>query len=153
MFWSTLSTFAWRATTVNRQVIILKNFYRAMVAMDHLAPEQNPLMHFPKIKSSPRKLPVVLSSDEVRKLLRVPAANTIIGLRDRAILALLYGTGIRASECASLKEGDVDLEGQEIRVTGKGGHQRCLPLNDNVVRALRLYRQVRGTVSPYVAFF
>jgi len=100
-------------SAVNRQLVILKSFYRAMVAMDHLTPEQNPLIRFPKIKSSPRKLPVVLTSDEVRKLLRVPAANTIIGLRDRAILTLLYGTGIRASECASLKEGEVDLEGQD----------------------------------------
>lgn len=140
-------------SALNRQVTILKNFYRAMVAMDHLAPEDNPLVHFPKIKSSPRKLPVVLTSDEVRKLLVVPADNTIIGLRDRAILTLLYGTGIRVSECAGLKEGEVDLENEEIHVTGKGGHQRCLPLNDKVVRALRLYRQVRGTVSPYVAFF
>lgn len=140
-------------SAVNRQVIILKNFYRAMVAMEHLEPAKNPMVGFPKIKSSPRKLPIVLTAGEVRKLLRVPAANTILGVRDRAILTLLYGTGIRASECANLTEGNVDLEGQEIRVTGKGGHERCLPLNDSVVRALRLYRQARGTVSPHVAFF
>jgi integrase/recombinase XerD len=138
---------------VNRQLVILKSFYRAMVAMDHLAPEANPLVHFPKIKSTPRKLPVVLTSDEVTKLLLVPADDTILGLRDRAILTLLYGTGIRASECASLKEGEVDLDQEEIRVTGKGGHQRRIPLNEKVVKALRLYRRVRGSVSPYVPFF
>lgn len=142
-----------RESALNRQVTILRNFYRAMVAMDHLTPEENPLLRFPKIKATPRKLPIVLTSGEVRKLLQTPLDNTIIGLRDRAILTLLYGTGIRASECASLREGDVDLDQEEIIVTGKGGHQRCLPLNQNVVKSLRLYRHVRGSVSPYVAFF
>jgi len=140
-------------SAVNRQVVILKSFYRAMVAMGHLVPEDNPLVHFPKIKSAPRKLPVVLTAEEITKLLLVPADDTIIGLRDRAILTLLYATGIRASECANLKEEAMDLEKQEIRVTGKGGHQREIPLSDNVVKALRLYRRVRGRVSPHAPFF
>ena len=60
----------------------------------------NPLAHFPKIKATPRKLPHFLSEEEVRKLLAAPAENTVLGRRDRALLALLYSTGIRASECA-----------------------------------------------------
>lgn len=141
------------AAAVNRQVVILKNFYRAIVAMGHLEPEQNPLVHFPKIKAPSRKLPVMLSIEEVTKLLSMPPDDTIIGLRDRAVLTLLYGTGIRASECSTVTEQDVDLHQRTITVQGKGGHQRTIPLNDNVVKALQLYRHVRGMLSPDACFF
>ena len=138
---------------VNRQVTILKNFYRAIVAMGHLEPRANPMAHFPHIKASPRKLPVVLSVEEVGRLLEGPPQDTILGLRDRALLVLLYGTGIRASECAHLGEEDVDLDECVIRVTGKGGRQRTLPLNDAVTAALKVYRQARGPGKPRDAFF
>jgi site-specific recombinase XerD len=137
---------------VNRQVTVLKSFYRAIVAMGHLEPGDNPMAHFPRIKGIPRKLPGVLSREEVKRILEAPQTNTIIGLRDRALLMLLYGTGIRATECATLREADVDLEEATIRVVGKGGHERVLPLNRDVVRALKQYRQARGPVSRGEAF-
>lgn len=140
-------------SAVNRQVTILKNFYRAMVAMGHLLPAQNPLAHFPSMKGVPRKLPTVLAPAEVTNLLNAPRQDTILGLRDRALLALLYGTGIRASESASLHEEDVDLTERTIRVTGKGGHQRVIPLNDQVVQVLDKYRSSRGLVTPTTPFF
>jgi integrase/recombinase XerD len=141
------------ASAVNRQVTILKNLYRAMVAMGQLEADRNPMAHFPKIKAAPTKLPVFLSEDEVRQLLSQPRANTVLGLRDRALLTLLYGTGIRASECSSLKETDVDLIDNVIRVVGKGGHERAVPLNPEVARTLQQYRTVRGCVMPTTPFF
>jgi site-specific recombinase XerD len=140
-------------SSVNRAVTILKNFYRAIVAMGYLEPAANPLAHFPKMKATPRKLPVVLSEDEVHALLDRPGSDTILGIRDRAILTLLYGTGIRASECATLTEVNVDLDGATVRVTGKGGHERTIPLNVLVLQALQRYRLVRGEVSPDSVFF
>ena len=140
-------------SAVGRQVTILKNFYRAIVAMGHLEPAANPLAHFPKLKAKPRKLPTVLSAEEVQHLLASPPKDIVLGLRDRAILALLYGTGIRATECATLLEKDVDLVAGTIRVTGKGGHQRTLPLNPKVAESLKVYRQARGNVPPREAFF
>jgi integrase/recombinase XerD len=141
------------ASAVNRQVTILKNLYRAMVAMGELETNQNPMAHFPKIKAAPTKLPTFLTEEEVSRLLAQPRADTVLGLRDRALLTLLYGTGIRASECASLTEGGVDLESATIRVIGKGGHQRVLPLNAEVVRALHQYRVARGRITPLAQFF
>jgi integrase/recombinase XerD len=140
-------------SAVNRQVTILKGFYRAMVAMGHLLPRANPLAYFPTLKAPPRKLPVTLSEGEVGRLLVAPAANSIMGFRDRALLTLLYGTGIRASECAGLREIDVDLAQAQIQVTGKGGHQRVVPLNPRVVAALQVYRQARGGTPPERPFF
>jgi site-specific recombinase XerD len=138
---------------INRQVVILKGFYRAMVALGHLEPSRNPMAWFPTVKAAPRKLPTVLSDDEVRQLLDAPDTETILGLRDRAILALLYGTGIRASECAGLTDGSVDLAERTITVTGKGGHQRTIPLNDQVVKVLGTYREARGLTLPDRPFF
>ncbi len=138
---------------VNRQVTVLKNFYRVIVAMGHLEPAANPLAHFPKMKAKPRKLPVVLSAEEVQNLLASPPKDIVLGLRDRTLLVLLYGTGIRASECATLTEENVDLLAGTIRVVGKGGHERTVPLNPKVAEALRAYRQARGEVPPRSAFF
>jgi len=140
-------------SAVNRQVTILKNFFRAMVAMGHLEPSDNPMAYFPRMKGTPRKLPVTLSFEEVEGLLRKPPDDTVLGLRDRAILTLLYGTGIRASECSGLKEEDVDLAEAAVRVIGKGGHHRTVPLNAQVVESLQTYRQVRGETSPSSTFF
>jgi integrase/recombinase XerD len=140
-------------SAINRHVTILKNFYRAIVAMGHLEPAANPMAHFPKIKAKPRKLPVTLSEEEVTQLLKQPPADTVVGVRDRAILALLYGTGIRASECAGLRDEDVDFDQMTARVTGKGGHERTVPMNEHVAATLRAYRQVRGDASPTAPFF
>jgi site-specific recombinase XerD len=140
-------------SAVSRHAVILSSFYRAIVAMGHLEPAANPMSGFPTIKAAPKKLPVVLSAEEVEQLLAEPETDTVLGLRDRAILAVLYGTGIRASECAGLRQGDVDLEAMTVTVTGKGGHQRTIPLNDRVAQALDTYARARGAALPTTGFF
>lgn len=140
-------------SAVSRHVVVLTGFYRAMVAMGELAPGDNPMAHFPRVKAPRRKLPRVLSEREVARLLEAPEADTVLGLRDRTLLQLLYGTGIRASEAAGLREGDVDLEEQIVRVCGKGGHERTVPLNATVAAALRAYRAARGAALPAAPFF
>lgn len=138
---------------VNRQLTILRGFYRALVAMGELEAAENPLAGFPRIKAVARKLPVTLSGEEVRALLHAPPPTTVIGVRDRALLALLYATGIRASECATLRCGAVDLLAATIRVCGKGGPERTLPLNAQLVRILAEYAAVRGPALPTAPFF
>lgn len=138
---------------VNRQVTVLRGFYRAIVAMGYLEMRDNPMAHFPKIKAQRRKLPVCLDEDQVRRLIELPRPNTVLGLRDRAILTLLYGTGIRASECAGLREKDIDWEERTIFVVGKGGHERTIPLNDEVVHIMKQYRIARGIVATRESFF
>jgi len=141
------------ASAVNRVVTVLRSFYRAIVAMGHLEPRENPLIGFPTIKAAPRKLPVVLDGEEVGRLLATPRATTVLGVRDRALLALLYGTGIRASECASLRESQIDLRALTVTVRGKGGDERTIPFNDEVAARLREYVQVRGSQLPAAPFF
>jgi integrase/recombinase XerD len=141
------------ASAINRQVTVLRNFYRAVVAMGHLEARDNPLAHFPKVKAERRKLPVTLNEEEVRRLIERPPTDTVLGLRDRAMLTLLYGTGIRASECAGLSEKDIDWEERTIHVVGKGGHERTIPLNEEVLHILKQYRLARGSLKPHEAFF
>jgi integrase/recombinase XerD len=140
-------------SAVNRAAVILRRFYRAIVAMGYLDHAANPLIGFPSIKATPRKLPVALSAEQVRRLLAEPKPDTVIGLRDRAMLALLYGTGIRASECASLRNAQVDLMQLTITVQGKGGHERVIPLNPELAELLRTYVQARGPAFPTAPFF
>jgi len=141
------------ASAINRQTTVLRNFYREIVAMGHLEPRQNPTAHFPKIRPAPRKLPATLTRQEVSLLLDHPETGTVLGLRDRAVLTLLYGTGIRASECAGLTEEDIHWEERTIRVRGKGGHERTVPLNDEVLHVLRQYRLARGGAKAKEPFF
>jgi integrase/recombinase XerD len=122
-------------SAVNRAVVVLRRFYCAMVAMGYLDHTANPLVGFPSIKAVSRKLPVTLSAEQVDRLLDAPEADTVIGVRDRAMLALLYGTGIRASECASLRNGQVDLTHLTITVQGKGGHERVIAINPELPTA------------------
>jgi integrase/recombinase XerD len=140
-------------SAVNRAVVVLRRFYRAMVAMGYLDHSANPLADFPSIKAVPRKLPIALSSEQVSRLLAEPKPDTVIGLRDRALLALLYGTGIRASECAGLRNSHVDLNELTISVQGKGGHERVIPLNPQLAEVLRSYAQARGSALPSAPFF
>jgi integrase/recombinase XerD len=141
------------AAAVNRTVTILRNFYRAIVAMGHFDPRMNPLAGFPKIKAAARKLPTILDTEETTRLIGAARLNTVLGVRDRAIVALLYGTGIRATECAELREGRVDLRANTVTVRGKGGHERTVPFNDEVAALLKEYVQVRGSQLPQAPFF
>lgn len=140
-------------SAVNRAVVVLRRFYSAMVAMGYLDHRANPLAVFPSIKAVPRKLPVVLSAEQVGRLLAEPNPDTVIGLRDRALLALLYGTGIRASECASLRNASVDLKQLTITVQGKGGHERTIALSPELAEVLHAYVEARGAAPGNAPFF
>jgi len=86
-----------------------------------------------------RVLPRVLSQDEVTRLLEQPIVEDPPGLRDKAILETLYGTGIRISELTGLDIEDMDLVDMEMRVLGKGSRERVVPIGDAAASALRRY--------------
>lgn len=132
---------------------VIKNFFYGLESLGHIAANDNPMKSFKKVKVPPRKFRDVLSRKEVKRLLEAPNEGTVLGVRDRAVILLMYSTGIRASECSSLKESDVDLDGNQIKVTGKGGHERIVPLNKMTARYLKKYRQVRGAVGIKGCFF
>jgi len=140
-------------SAVNRQVIIIKKFYQACRALGFIDYNADPSANLPKFKVIPQKMPVTLNKEEVKKLIFQPDADTILGIRDRAIMALLYGSAIRASECANIRECDIDFANTTMFVTGKGGHQRVVTFNEKVAAMLINYKNARGPSDPKKQFF
>ncbi len=86
-----------------------------------------------------KKLPYFLYLQEINKLIETPPRHTILGIRDRAILELLYGTGMRVGELVNLDIHDIDLDEKIIRVLGKGSKERILPLGNPSIKAIQEY--------------
>lgn len=128
--------------SVARRLAEVRSFFKFLHREGHIT--ENPLrrMSSPKVE---KRLPEFLSVDETVALLSVPDGSTPLGLRDRAILELLYSSGIRVSEIIGLDMGSVDLTRAEARVWGKGAKERIVLLGQPAVRALEAYvSQVRG---------
>jgi integrase/recombinase XerD len=113
----------------------LRHFYRAMVRDGRLAADPTLLLDAPKL---PRSLPKALAESEIESLLHAPAA-TPIGLRDRAMLELMYATGLRVSELVGITAAQVNLRQGVLRVIGKGGKERLVPLGDEAAHWLTRY--------------
>ena len=122
--------------TVARKLAAIKAFYRALTRAGKVEANPADLVGSPKRDV---KLPRVLSRDEVEQLLdRIPA-RTPLELRDRAMLDLAYSCGLRAQEVIGLDRDSVDFEGERLRVEGKGGKTRFVPVGEPAQRALRGY--------------
>lgn len=130
----------YKSTTLARVISSIRCFFE--FAVDREAIEGSPAVqiHTPK---QPKKLPVYLVAQELARLLEAPDPTRPMGLRDRAILAMLAFTGARLSELSGINLGDVDVGNQTLRVLGKGSKERIIPLNSVVMEALNQYLNVR----------
>jgi integrase/recombinase XerD len=123
----------------NNQLEDLKQFFRWLTRENYLL--YNPASELVMARSTPR-LPMVLSVAEVERLLAQPALDTPLGLRDRALLEVLYSTGIRRLELCQLQQQDVNLSRQTLFVRqGKGGRDRLLPLGARAADWVAQYQQ------------
>lgn len=122
--------------SINRKFSALRSFYRYL-ARENLV-EVQPLLNLsaPKLE---KRLPTFLSKEEILRLLAAPDASTPQGLRDRAILELLYAAGLRVSEIVNLDLPDIDFDSREIRVWGKGAKERIALMGEPATEALKLY--------------
>jgi len=115
----------YRATSVARTLSAVRSFHRFLLREG--VTDRDPAVGVPQPRL-PRSLPRPLPVEDVRRLLEAPDEGSPIGLRDRAILELLYGSGLRISELTGLDVDDLDLEEGSVRVLGKGGKEREVPL-------------------------
>ena len=122
--------------TISRKTACLRSFYRHL-RREELIEEDPTAKLSPPSKS--RKLPHVLSHAEVTKLLESASGADPIALRDRALLEVMYGCGLRASEAVGLEIGDVDTERGFVRPHGKGSKERVVPLGREAARSLERY--------------
>lgn len=122
--------------SVARVVACVRGFYRFLQTDGHLS--SNPADDLRAPRSWPA-LPKFLSVDEVDALLEQPDVTTAAGLRDRALLELLYATGLRVSELVGLQSGDLHLDAGHLICFGKGGKERLVPIGRAAVEWLRRY--------------
>jgi integrase/recombinase XerD len=122
--------------SVTRQLVAIRMFCRFLSAEKVLKSNAAAILESPRVW---RNLPDVLSRRDVEQLLDAPDDSTVLGLRDAAVLETMYACGARAQEMADLGVGDVNIEFAYIRLTGKGGRERVLPLGAAACRRLERY--------------
>lgn len=129
-------------TTVSRHLASIKTFYKFLLGENIVA--SNPTSNLETPKTGMR-LPQVMTEDEVERLLQQPNLNTPMGIRDKAMLELLYATGLRVSELVSLDIDQVNLDVGYLRCMGKGSKERIVPIGSVATEYLKLYLQKSRT--------
>lgn len=126
----------YRASSVVRALSAVRSFHRFLLREGKAERDPAATVVRPRL---PRSLPRPMPVEEVLRLLAAPPEGTPVGLRDRAVLETLYGGGLRVSELAGLDIDDVELEGGSVRVLGKGGKERDIPLGRYATEAISAY--------------
>ncbi len=134
--------------SIARKLSSLKSFFRYLLRMGKIVSNPAGIVPTPKLD---RKLPVVLDIEQARKLMEMPPENTFNGVRDRAILELLYGCGLRLNEVLTLKLENINFQTHQIRVMGKRSKERILPIGAPVEKALKKYLNVRSQILNRIA--
>lgn len=128
------------AKTINRKISSLRSFFKFLQRNEKIT--KNPMVQIraPKI---PKRLPVVITEQKMDQLLDggFNFSDDFSGLRDRLIIELLYGTGIRLAELVGLKEGDVDTYQNQLKVLGKRNKQRIIPVHVSLAKLIADYQQ------------
>jgi integrase/recombinase XerD len=125
-----------RASSAARMLSSLKRFYQYCLRERHTAAD--PTLKLDPPKRSPR-FPKTLSEADVEALLAAPATDAALGLRDRAMLEVLYASGLRVSELVTMKIYQANLDAGVVRVLGKGSKERLVPLGEEAIEWLRRY--------------
>jgi site-specific recombinase XerD len=132
------------ATTIARRTAAARSFFRHQQLLG--AREDNPAAAV-KLPRRPKPLPKTLSPGEAERLIDAAKGTQPRSLRDQALVELLYGAGLRVSEAVGLERNGVDLDDRFVRVTGKGGKERVVPIGRHAAEAVRRYLS-RG--RPYL---
>jgi integrase/recombinase XerD len=139
--------------SIARQVTTLRSFFGFLLEDGVIKHNPSELLGAPKTGSS---LPKYLDTNGIDQLLESPDENSATGLRDRAMLDLLYATGLRVSELIKIRMGDLDYLEGTLRVTGKGNKQRLVPVGKHALKSIESYLAVqrpqllKNRISPYL---
>lgn len=135
-FFSSLNKIGLCSNSAARYYSSIKGFFRYLFVQNYI--KENPMekVSSPKLKKS---LPLVLSVNEVDSILSRPVTSNVLGLRDKALLELLYACGVRVSELLGLKVSDLFFNEEMIRVFGKGSKERLIPIGRSAVKWINEY--------------
>ena len=129
--------------SIQRQLSASRTFFRYLQREGHV--KKNPVLDISAPKSG-KRLPENLDADRMARLLDIPGDGPLV-VRDRAILELLYSSGLRLAELTGLDVHDVDLADKTVAVTGKGGKDRIIPVGRFAVEALTAWKRTRGSLA------
>lgn len=132
-----------KPSSVARKLSALQTFFRFLV--QEKVVDRNPMIGVARPKQG-KYIPVFLSVDEVFRLMDAPGQQDPFAARDKAILELMYSTGMRVAELVSLQRNALDFETEMVRVTGKGNRERLVPMGSPAVDALHRYFPERQTL-------
>lgn len=132
------------AASMGRQISVVRTFFRFCRRKGFLAKNPAESLASPKV---PKRLPLFLSADAAREVVLAPRDDEPAGLRDRAILEVLYGGGLRVSELCGLDVDALDPERMEVRVVGKGNKERVVPLGRAALAAVHAYMGARAALA------
>ena len=139
--------------SVARHLVTIRHFFRFSLMEGVIDDDPAANIESPKFRQS---LPEFLSVDEVDRLLRQPDANDMIGIRDKAMIELMYSTGLRVSELCGLRVSDLQMDPGCLRCIGKGDKERLVPVGHQALEAVQAYLRdarkelSRGVASPYL---
>ena len=139
--------------SISRQITTLRNFFRYLLAEGKVGEDPTALLPSPR---QWKTIPKYLNREQLERLLAAPDPESSTGVRDRAMLELLYATGLRVSELCNLHSSDINTDLGVLRVTGKGGKQRMVPVGKSALRSLTDYwngaraRLLGARKSPHV---
>ena len=139
--------------SVARHLVTIRHFFRFSLTEGVIEDDPAANIESPKFRQS---LPEFLSVEEVDRLLRQPDANDIVGIRDRAMIELMYSTGLRVSELCGLRVSDLQMDPGCLRCIGKGNKERLVPVGHKALEAVQTYLREarpelsRGVASPYL---
>lgn len=130
--------------SVARKLSSLRTFFKFWIRQKKMSQNPGKLVATPKI---PKRVPRFLSEEETSTLLHVPNGNSFLARRDRAIMELLYASGLRVSELVGVNTGDLDASSGMVRVLGKGRKERLVPVGRPALQAIQDYSEIRATVA------
>ena len=132
------------AKSINRKIACLRSFYKYLLKQNTIQKDPTLRLKAPKIN---KQLPHFVEENDILKLLdQFIFSEDFYGLRDKLILELLYGTGIRLSELISIKEEHINKFERIIKIKGKGNKERMIPLNENLMNLINIYKKEREKV-------
>jgi len=143
-----LKKYDYSIRSICRKISTIRSFFK-FISREGII-DINPIINLitPKIV---KKLPYFLYLQEINKLIEAPPENTVSGIRDGAILELLYGTGMRVGELVNLNIHDIDLYEKTVRVFGKGSKERILPLGNPSIKAIQEYLTKRSSFRKNIS--
>lgn len=143
-FIQTLSKIGLEGKTIQRRVSTIKSFFKYLTENQIIDYNIAELIHVPKAS---KRLPYLLSENEIIKLMKLPDLSCYNGIRDKSILEILYSTGLRISELKSIKLDDIDLNKKLIKVLGKGNKERYVILGQESLNSLADYLKIRDDIK------